>query len=148
MEARRATDFDRRNLDWYIDKLVQVVVFIGGISAIVFIIGIFVFITKEGVGFIIDTMDFREFFTSPYWEPSDEDAPEYGILALIALTLLRVPLGAAMLTVAILGATSGKSSTPALNAPNRAPSSASKPWTMRPGRCWRNTTPWGASSTL
>ena len=85
-EARPASDFDRRNLDWYIDKLVQVVVFIGGISAIIFIIGIFVFITKEGVGFIIDTMDFREFFTSPYWEPSDEDAPEYGILALIAGT--------------------------------------------------------------
>lgn len=79
-------DFDRRNRDWYIDKLVQLVVFIGGISAIVFIIGIFVFITKEGFGFILDTMDPREFFTSPYWEPSDEDAPEYGILALIAGT--------------------------------------------------------------
>jgi len=79
-------DFDRRDSDWYIDKLVQLVVFIGGISAIVFIIGIFVFITKEGFGFILDTMDPVEFFTSPYWEPSDEDAPEYGILALIAGT--------------------------------------------------------------
>jgi len=79
-------DFDRRNLDWYIDKLVQILVFFCGISAIVFIIGIFVFITKEGVGFIFETMDVREFFTSPYWEPSDEDAPEYGILALIAGT--------------------------------------------------------------
>jgi len=79
-------DFDRRNRDWYIDKLIQLIVFIGGISAIVFIIGIFVFITKEGFGFILDTMDPREFFTSPYWEPSDEDAPEYGILALIAGT--------------------------------------------------------------
>ena len=77
------TDFDRRNLDWYIDKAVQAVVFIGGISAIIFIIGIFVFITKEGIAFVIDTMDFKEFFLSPYWEPSDEDAPEYGILALI-----------------------------------------------------------------
>ncbi|MGI9334931.1 MAG: phosphate ABC transporter permease subunit PstC [Gammaproteobacteria bacterium] len=79
-------DFDRRDLDWYVDKGVQIVVFLGGISAIVFIVGIFVFITKEGVGFVIDTMDFREFFTSEYWEPSDEDAPEYGILALIAGT--------------------------------------------------------------
>jgi phosphate transport system permease protein len=77
-------DFDRRNSDWYIDKLVQIVVFLGGISAIVFIIGIFV--TKEGVGFIFDTMDPVEFFGSEYWEPSDEDAPEYGILALIAGT--------------------------------------------------------------
>ena len=47
--ARKA---DRRNLDWFIDKAVQVLVFIAGISAIIFIIGIFVFITKEGVGFI------------------------------------------------------------------------------------------------
>ncbi len=86
MDTNSATDFDRRNLDWYTDKLVQVLVFIGGISAIVFIVGIFIFITKEGVGFIFNTMDVKEFFLSPYWEPSDEDAPEYGILALIAGT--------------------------------------------------------------
>ncbi len=84
--ATEAPDIDRRNLDWYIDKFVQVLVFIGGISAIVFIIFIFIFITKEGFAFVIGPMDFTEFFTSPYWEPSDEDAPEYGILALIAGT--------------------------------------------------------------
>ncbi len=79
-------DFDRRNLDWYIDKAVQVLVFMGGISAIIFIVGIFLFITKEGIGFLIETLDLHEFFGSPYWEPSDEDAPEYGILALMAGT--------------------------------------------------------------
>ncbi len=98
--------FDRRNLDWYIDKLVQALVFISGISAIVFIIGIFVFITREGIGFVLDAMDPVEFFTSQYWEPSDEDAPEYGILALMAGTasvtglalLIAIPfsLGAAI----------------------------------------------------
>jgi phosphate transport system permease protein len=82
----RAADFDRRNVAWYIDKLVQVLVFIGGISAIIFIIGIFIFITKEGLGFILGRFDFKEFFTSPYWYPADEDDPEYGILALIAGT--------------------------------------------------------------
>ncbi len=81
-----ASEFDRRNLDWYIDKIVQVLVFIGGISAIVFIIGIFVFITTEGAGFLFDGFSFKEFFLSPYWEPSDEDLPEYGILALMAGT--------------------------------------------------------------
>jgi phosphate transport system permease protein len=79
-------DFDRRNVDWFIDKLVQVLVFIGGISAIIFVIGIFVFVTKEGMGFLLDRFDFTEFFTSPYWYPADEDDPEYGILALIAGT--------------------------------------------------------------
>ena len=86
MNRTVTTDFDRRDRDWYMDKLVQLVVFVGGISAIVFVIGIFVFVTKEGMGFILDTMDPVEFFTSQYWEPSDEDAPEYGILALIAGT--------------------------------------------------------------
>ena len=79
-------DFDRRNLDWYIDKVVQVLVFLGGISAIVFVIGIFIFVTIEGAGFLFDGFTFEEFFLSEYWEPSDEDEPEYGILALIAGT--------------------------------------------------------------
>lgn len=81
-----AVDFDSRNKDWYIDRVVQVVVFLGGVSAIVFIIGIFVFITNEGLGFIVDTLDIREFFTSPRWRPTSEWNPTYGILALIAGT--------------------------------------------------------------
>ena len=32
-------EFDRRTMDWYIDKLMQSLVFIGGISAIIFITG-------------------------------------------------------------------------------------------------------------
>ncbi len=84
--SRAPAEFDQRNLDWYIDKLVQGLVFIGGISAIIFIIGIFVFITVEGFGFIAGRFDFMEFFTSPWWEPTDEDEPTYGILALIAGT--------------------------------------------------------------
>jgi len=61
--------FDRRNLDWYIDKAVQVLVFMGGISAIIFIVGIFLFITKEGIGFLIDTLDFQEFSAHPTGNP-------------------------------------------------------------------------------
>ena len=78
--------FDRRTADWFIDMAMQLLVFIGGISAIIFIIGIFVFITLEGMDFVVDKLDLREFFTSEYWFPSDEDDPEYGILALIAGT--------------------------------------------------------------
>lgn len=85
-QTQMAADLDRRTLDWYIDKGVQGVVFLGGISAIIFIVGIFVFITVEGFGFILDRLDFKEFFTSPWWEPTDEDEPTYGILALIAGT--------------------------------------------------------------
>ena len=78
--------FDRLNKDWYIDKAVQVLVFIGGISAIIFIIGIFVFITKEGAAFLFGDLDIVEFFTSPRWRPTSEHNPTYGIFALIVGT--------------------------------------------------------------
>ena len=84
-DAIRDGDIDRRNLDWYIDRAIQALVFVCGISAIIFIIGIFIFITKEGYGFVAG-MDWGEFFLTPYWFPSDEDAPEFGILALMAGT--------------------------------------------------------------
>jgi phosphate transport system permease protein len=77
---------DRRDLAWYVDKAVQVVVFVGGVSAIVLIIGIFVFITKEGVGFLTGVFDPREFFLSPRWRPTSDHNPTYGALALIVGT--------------------------------------------------------------
>jgi phosphate transport system permease protein len=79
-------ELDRRTRDWYIDKAVAVLVFIGGISAIVFILGIFAFITKEGVGFLTSAFDFKEFFGSPAWRPTSERNPTYGALALIVGT--------------------------------------------------------------
>ena len=84
--AVQAAAFDRRNKDWYIDKGVQALVFLGGISAIIFVISIFVFVTIEGFGFLTSYFDFSEFFLSPWWEPTDEDEPTYGILALMAGT--------------------------------------------------------------
>jgi len=104
--AAAGRDLDRRNLDWYIDKAVQVLVFIGGISAIIFIIGIFIFISKEGFGFLVGEFNFKEFFFSPNWRPTSENKETFGILALIAGTasvtglamLIAIPfsLGAAI----------------------------------------------------
>jgi phosphate transport system permease protein len=106
MTASPPPDLDRRDLAWYVDKGVQVLVFVGGISAIVFIIGIFVFITAEGLGFITGRFDLFEFFGSPNWRPTSDTRPTYGILALLAGTasvtglamLVAVPfsLGAAI----------------------------------------------------
>ncbi len=85
-QAAVSANLDRRNADWYIDKGVQVLVFIGGISAIIFIIGIFVFITREGFGFIVHTLELPDFFTSPRWRPTSEYKATYNILAMIAGT--------------------------------------------------------------
>jgi phosphate transport system permease protein len=103
---RAADRGDRLDAAWFVDRGVQILVFVGGISAILFIIGIFVFITTQGIGFVADRLDLREFFGSPAWRPTSESRPTYGILALIAGTasvtglamLVAVPfsLGAAI----------------------------------------------------
>lgn len=97
---------DRRDAAWYIDRLVAGLVFVGGVSAILFIVGIFVFITREGLGFLGTGFQFTEFFGSPNWRPTSDSNPTYGALALIAGTasvtglamLVAVPfsLGAAL----------------------------------------------------
>jgi phosphate transport system permease protein len=102
----RHGDLHRRDWAWFQDKGIAVFVFLGGVSAIVFILGIFAFITKEGMGFILHTLDLKEFFTSPAWRPTSERNPTYGALALILGTasvtglamLVSVPfsLGAAI----------------------------------------------------
>ena len=99
-------DIDRRTPAWWIDKAVAGIVFLGGISAIVFIFGIFIFITREGVGFVSGAFDFTEFFGSPKWTPTSDHKPSYGALALIAgtasvtglavLTAVPFSLGAAI----------------------------------------------------
>jgi phosphate transport system permease protein len=96
----RAIAADRRGTAWVIDRAAQALIFLGGVSAIVFIVGIFVFITREGAGFIADRLDPVEFFTSPRWIPTSSHRPTYGAFALIAGTasvtglamLVAVPL--------------------------------------------------------
>ena len=97
---------DHRDISWYIDRLVQILMFMGGISAIVFIISIFIFIAKEGVGFIGDEFSLSEFFGSINWRPTYETNETYGALALMVGTasitgmamLIAIPfsLGAAI----------------------------------------------------
>ncbi len=96
---------DRRDMAWHVDRAARILIFIGGISAIVFIIGIFVFVTKEGLGFVFGSLDVGEFFTSIAWRPTSNN-PTYGALALVVGTasvtgfamLFSVPLslGAAL----------------------------------------------------
>ncbi len=90
---------------WYVDRAARILIFVGGISAIVFIIGIFVFVTKEGLDFVFGPLNLGEFFTSIAWRPTSNN-PTYGALALIVGTasvtgfamLFSVPLslGAAL----------------------------------------------------
>lgn len=74
---------DRRDAAWYIDKAVAVLVFIGGVSAILFVVGIFVFVTREGIGFLAGRFSLSEFIGSIAWRPTSEKHPTYGALALL-----------------------------------------------------------------
>ena len=103
--ASHMTDLDYRGRSWYVDRAVAALVFVGGISAVVFILGIFVFIAGGGLGFLFGGFEPGEFFSSPAWRPTSNN-PTYGALALIAGTasvtglamLVSVPfsLGAAI----------------------------------------------------
>ncbi len=86
LRPTRGQALDRRDLAWFIDKAVEQAVFIGGVSGILCIIGIFVFITKEGLGFLSTGFEIGEFFGSPRWAPTSSHNPTYGALALIAGT--------------------------------------------------------------
>jgi phosphate transport system permease protein len=55
-----------------------------GISAIIFVFGIFYFIFREGASFLGDGFDFKGFFLSKAWYPTSESNPRFGILALIS----------------------------------------------------------------
>ncbi|MCP3918913.1 MAG: phosphate ABC transporter permease subunit PstC [bacterium] len=104
--VRRLDAADRLGRSWWIDQIARVLVFVGGISAIVFIVAIFVFVASWGLGFALTELDWGEFLTSPRWRPTSESNPTYGALALMAGTasvtglamLVAVPfsLGAAI----------------------------------------------------
>lgn len=99
-------NWDKLGTSWFVDKAVQILVFIGGTSAIILVLGIFVFITREGWPFIRESLSMGEFFGSPRWAPTSGHNQTYGALALIAGTasvtglamLIAVPfsLGAAI----------------------------------------------------
>jgi len=105
-EPAPSTELDRRDLAWWVDGVMAGLFFVGGVSAIVFIAGIFVFITREGLPFLTGRFDAAEFFGSIAWRPTSTTHPTYGALALIAGTasvtglamLVAVPfsLGAAI----------------------------------------------------
>ena len=84
----------------FAERAIEVLVYICGISAIVFVFGIFFFVFKEGAPFLTK-LNFVEFFFSKEWIPTSSVQPKYGIGALIVGTvsvtmlamLIAVPFG-------------------------------------------------------
>jgi phosphate transport system permease protein len=84
-----------------VEKGIETLIRVCGISAIIFVFGIFFFVFREGAGFFFEGFNVKEFFTSPEWYPTSERHVRYGVLALIAGTasvtalamVIAVPFG-------------------------------------------------------
>lgn len=68
------------------ELVIETVIRLCGISAIIFVFGIFFFVFREGADFLFHKLNIVEFFTSSAWYPTSVSHKRYGALALIAGT--------------------------------------------------------------
>jgi phosphate transport system permease protein len=76
----------RRGVEILAERAIELLIRLCGISAILFVFGIFFFVFREGSQLLFHGFNFREFFFSQEWYPSSESHVRYGVLALIAGT--------------------------------------------------------------
>ena len=94
-----AKALDHRDRGWWSDFAARTIVWLGGMSAILFIAAIFLFIATQGLEFMRHRLDIGAMLTGARWEPTVEP-PVYGALPLIAGTawitgvamLIAIPL--------------------------------------------------------
>ncbi|ACF13383.1 phosphate ABC transporter, inner membrane subunit PstC [Chloroherpeton thalassium ATCC 35110] len=77
---------NRGNWEMLSEKFIERLIWLCGISSILFVFGIFFFVFREGAGFLFDGFNAKEFFTSIEWYPTSQNHVRYGALALIAGT--------------------------------------------------------------
>ena len=75
-----------------------------GISAIIFVFGIFFFIFREGWPFLQDVFNFNDFFLNIKWKPTSVGDKQYGILGMIAGTCVVTVIAMAVAVPFGLGA--------------------------------------------
>ena len=81
------------------DNIIRKILFGFGLTAIIFILLILVFLIVEGLPFFFEA-DGVDFFTGDVWNPSSPNEPRYGISPMILGTFL-VTLGAIVIAVPI-----------------------------------------------
>ncbi len=80
-----ASTLDRRDRSWWFDFVMRGAVFAGGVSAILFIVAIFVFIASQGAEFAWHRLSWSDLLFGTRWEPTS-DPPAYGAVPLLAGT--------------------------------------------------------------
>ncbi len=84
---------NRHRFEVIAEAVIETLIRLCGISAILFVFGIFFFVFREGAGFFFHGFNFREFFLSVEWYPTSQSRVRYGVLALIAGTTSVTALG-------------------------------------------------------
>ena len=79
-------DSNLRRWETVAESAIEAIIRLCGISAILFVFGIFFFVFREGSQFLFHGFNFREFFFSQDWFPTSQSHVRYGVLALIAGT--------------------------------------------------------------
>ena len=91
----------RMPLSRRLEPIIEAVVYLCGFSAVLFVLGIFYFVFREGQELLIHRLDLTQFLTSPEWYPQSQSNVRYGAMALIAGTvsvtllamIIAVPFG-------------------------------------------------------
>ncbi|MFZ5891878.1 MAG: phosphate ABC transporter permease subunit PstC [Myxococcota bacterium] len=91
----------RRQLEAIGERLLEWLIRLCGVSAILFVFGIFFFVLREGVGLLFTDFSLTKFLFSTEWYPTSHSNVRYGVLSLIVGTasvtvtamLIAVPFG-------------------------------------------------------
>lgn len=81
-----AASHSRPPLEILAERAIEVLIRLCGVSAILFVFGIFFFVFREGAQFLFHGLNLGQFFFSQEWYPTSESNVRYGALALIAGT--------------------------------------------------------------
>ncbi len=86
------------------ERLIEALIRVCGVSAILFVFGIFFFVCREGADFMFGRLSWRQFLLSTAWYPTSVSNKRYGALALIAGTASVTALAMAIAVPFGLGA--------------------------------------------
>lgn len=95
---------NRYKLETLSEPIIEWIIRLCGISAILFVFGIFFFVFREGADFLFSGLSLKEFFTSSEWYPGSPSNKRYGVLALITGTFSVTALAMAIAVPFGLGA--------------------------------------------
>lgn len=76
----------RRSFSSLSERGIVALIYLCGVSSIIFVFGIFYFVFREGYPFLRDVFEFKKVFLSPEWFPTSMSNKRYGILALLSGT--------------------------------------------------------------